>query len=204
MLNIGFPELFLLCLLGVLFLKPDEFRSMIRQLGKWSAEMRKMSREFTSELAREADFDEIRDSARKIEDQLLKSGIDTEGELFGADDDAEMGDELEDGGIGGAGPDAEMSLAMGDEIEDEMAPPKPDGDAPGPERSIPRESDSRSGSSAPVDDEPNGDEPSGDAPGDDGTDDDESGGRAPDGDAPGADASPHSSSGAGNPFLGSG
>lgn len=196
MLNIGFPELFLLCLLGVLFLKPDEFRSMIRQLGKWSAEMRKMSREFTSELAREADFDEIRDSARKIEDQLLKSGIDTEGELFGADDDIAMGDELDDEG---AGTEGEMSLAMGDDIEDEMAPPNsaptegptnstPDvparagegaahdsnGDAPGPDRSIPRESGSQ--------------------PADDG----------PENDASGVDAPPASSPGGGNPLLGSG
>ncbi len=192
MLNIGFPELFLLCLLGVLFLKPDEFRSMIRQLGKWSVEMRKMSREFTSELAREADFDEIRDSARKIEDQLLKSGIDTEGELFGADDDAEMGDELDDGGmggIGGAGPDGEMSIEMGDEIEDEMAPPEPAGDKPGPERSIPRESNSR-----PVDNAPGADAPGIEAPEADAQEDNE----------PGVDTPPPSPSSDGNPFLGSG
>ena len=65
-------ELLFLALIAALFFKPDELRRAARKMGKWTSEIRKMSREFTSELIREADIVELREEAHKIEKDISR------------------------------------------------------------------------------------------------------------------------------------
>ena len=68
----GMMELIFLALIAALFFKPDELRRAARKMGQWSTEIRKMSREFTSELMREADIVELREEAHKIEKDISR------------------------------------------------------------------------------------------------------------------------------------
>lgn len=62
-----FGQYIFVALVAALVLGPREMRRSARQLGKWLYDVRKMSHEFTSELKREADLIELRESAREIE-----------------------------------------------------------------------------------------------------------------------------------------
>ena len=70
MLGLSFSELALLAFIGILFLKPDELRRMARKAGGWMSDVQRMSREFTRELVREADLQDLRDEVRKIKTDI--------------------------------------------------------------------------------------------------------------------------------------
>lgn len=79
-MGLGLGELLLLAFLGILFLKPAELRRTAKMLGRWMAEMRRMSHEFTSELTREVDFSEIKKIKSDLEGAVRR-------ELDGPDDE---------------------------------------------------------------------------------------------------------------------
>ena len=64
---------FLLALIGILFLKPDELRRMARTAGQWITKIRRMSNEFKSELIREADLQDLRDQVRQFKSNITES-----------------------------------------------------------------------------------------------------------------------------------
>ena len=66
----GFTELLILALIGVIFLGPRELARIAYKLGSWTRSVRRMSQEFMYELTREADLEEARDEARKIEEMM--------------------------------------------------------------------------------------------------------------------------------------
>lgn len=135
----GLPEGLLLALIAVLFLRPNELRSIARKAGYWISEMRRMSAEFTGELSREADLMELRETAREIEKDLDLSGALRDDELsdaygLGEEDDYTMGDEPpleieagaiteqdEDGGLDRVEPVEEETPAADSAQEDEDA-----------------------------------------------------------------------------------
>lgn len=53
--GIGFPELVLILLLAGLVLGPQRIREVSRMLGKWIAQLQKMTREFSRQLNSELD-----------------------------------------------------------------------------------------------------------------------------------------------------
>lgn len=122
----GLPEGLLLALIAVLFLRPNELRSIARKAGYWISEMRRMSAEFTGELSREADLMELRETAREIEKDLDLSGALRDDELsdaygLGEEDDYTMGDEppleIEAGAI--TEQDEDGGLDMVEPVEEE-------------------------------------------------------------------------------------
>ena len=52
----GFGELLLLILVGVIFLKPTDLRQAASTAGRWMRQVRGLSQEFTREWGREADW----------------------------------------------------------------------------------------------------------------------------------------------------
>lgn len=70
-MDFSLGELLLFAFIGIIFLKPDEIRKIARTAGRWMGEVQRMSREFTSELTREFDLDEFRQTARELKEQLM-------------------------------------------------------------------------------------------------------------------------------------
>ncbi len=64
MLNIGLSEGLLLLVLGLLFLKPDQFSETARWLGRNLREARKMGKSFGQALLQESDFKDLGDVAK--------------------------------------------------------------------------------------------------------------------------------------------
>jgi len=70
----GAFELLFLALIGVILLGPEQTAKMAYKLGRWVREVQKMSRDFTSELTREADLEDIRKETKKIEQTIVSTG----------------------------------------------------------------------------------------------------------------------------------
>ena len=69
---------FLLALIGIIFLKPDELRRMARTAGQWITKIRGMSNDCTSELIREADLQDLRDQGEQFKSNITESIDDLE------------------------------------------------------------------------------------------------------------------------------
>ena len=77
----GAFELLFLAVIGVLLLGPEQTSKYAYKLGCWIRDVQKMSREFSSELTREAELDDIRNETKKKERAIV-----TTGQEFKADD----------------------------------------------------------------------------------------------------------------------
>ncbi len=65
--DVGFSELFLLAVLGLLILGPERLPAVARTLGGWVRRGRKMAAEFQSELEREVDLKEFKQLKHEVE-----------------------------------------------------------------------------------------------------------------------------------------
>ena len=81
--DVGFSELFLLAVLGLLILGPERLPAVARTLGGWVRRGRQMASEFQRELEREVDLSEIKQ---------LKHEFDKAGQPF-----RDAGDTLKEG-----------------------------------------------------------------------------------------------------------
>lgn len=68
--DVGFSELFLLAVLGLLILGPERLPAVARTLGGWVRRGRKMAAEFQRELEREVDLQELKQLKHDIEQPL--------------------------------------------------------------------------------------------------------------------------------------
>lgn len=77
--DVGFSELFLLAVLGLLILGPERLPAVARTLGGWVRRGRKMAAEFQSELEREVDMKEFRQLKHEVEQsaQPLREAADS-------------------------------------------------------------------------------------------------------------------------------
>lgn len=71
--DVGFSELFLLAVLGLLILGPERLPSVARTLGGWVRRGRKMAAEFQRELEREVDLQELRQIKQDVEQPLREA-----------------------------------------------------------------------------------------------------------------------------------
>lgn len=80
--DVGFSELFLLAVLGLLILGPERLPAVARTLGGWVRRGRKMAAEFQSELEREVDLREFKQLKHEVEQvaQPLREAAETLGE----------------------------------------------------------------------------------------------------------------------------
>ncbi len=65
--DVGFSELFLLAVLGLLILGPERLPAVARTLGGWVRRGRQMASEFQRELEREVDLTEIKQLKNEVE-----------------------------------------------------------------------------------------------------------------------------------------
>ena len=65
--DVGFSELFLLAVLGLLILGPERLPAVARTLGGWVRRGRQMASEFQRELEREVDLSEIKQLKNEVE-----------------------------------------------------------------------------------------------------------------------------------------
>ena len=77
--DVGFSEIFLLAVLGLLILGPERLPSVARTLGGWVRRGRKMAAEFQSELEREVDLKEFKQLKHEVEQaaQPLREAVET-------------------------------------------------------------------------------------------------------------------------------
>ena len=68
MFDVGFSELLLLAVLGLLILGPERLPAVAKTLGTWVRRGRRMAREFQYELEKEVDLQSIRDLKKDIDD----------------------------------------------------------------------------------------------------------------------------------------
>lgn len=68
MFNIGMGEGVLLLILGLIFLKPDQFSQSARWLGRHLHEARKIGRSFTQALLQDSDLKDFRNATKKVEE----------------------------------------------------------------------------------------------------------------------------------------
>lgn len=69
-MSIGLTEAAVVALIGAAFLKPEELRHAAKKIGGWLGEAQKLSRGFMSELAREADVEDIRETTRALKQTI--------------------------------------------------------------------------------------------------------------------------------------
>jgi sec-independent protein translocase protein TatB len=60
MFDIGFPELFLLCIIALLVLGPERMPEAVRTLGLWIGRLRRNFTRLKQEIEREVGMDEVR------------------------------------------------------------------------------------------------------------------------------------------------
>ncbi len=65
--DVGFSELFLLAVLGLLILGPERLPAVARTLGGWVRRGRQMAAEFQRELEREVDLTEIKQLKNEVD-----------------------------------------------------------------------------------------------------------------------------------------
>lgn len=70
MFNIGMSEGILLLILGLIFLKPDQFSQTVRWLGRHLQEARKIGRSFTQALLQDSDLKDFREATKKVEEAV--------------------------------------------------------------------------------------------------------------------------------------
>ena len=88
MLDIGWPELFIVLVIALLVIGPRDLPRAMHHVGRWVRRARSMTSEFQrhfDEMARDAELDELRDmkrkmSARGIKDEIGKA-IDPSGDM---------------------------------------------------------------------------------------------------------------------------
>lgn len=68
MFDVGFSEVFLLAVLGLLVLGPERLPAVARTLGSWVRRGRKMAAEFQRELEKEVDLQSIKDLQNELND----------------------------------------------------------------------------------------------------------------------------------------
>ena len=88
MLDIGWPELFIVLVIALLVIGPRDLPRAMNRVGRWVRGARSMASQFQrhfDEMARDAELDELRDmkrkmSARGIKDEVAKA-VDPDGDL---------------------------------------------------------------------------------------------------------------------------
>lgn len=73
-MSIGLTEAAVVALIGAAFLKPQELRNAAKKIGGWLGEAQKLSRGFMTELAREADVEDIRETAKALKQTIADAG----------------------------------------------------------------------------------------------------------------------------------
>jgi Sec-independent protein translocase protein TatA len=84
-MEVGIGQLLLIALIAVIVMKPDELRRSMSALGRWMGQMRRLSREFTSELSREADEIEKELEREEKSGKARSDGSDESDESDGSD-----------------------------------------------------------------------------------------------------------------------
>jgi len=70
MFDIGFFELILIAVIGLVVLGPERLPQAARALGRWVGKAKKLSQQFSNELERQIELEEIKASLRKQGEQL--------------------------------------------------------------------------------------------------------------------------------------
>lgn len=76
MFDIGFSELGLIFLIGLIVLGPERLPKVARTLGLWVRRARGYASKITSELEHELDIDEVREHFKETGDHLRRTGED--------------------------------------------------------------------------------------------------------------------------------
>ncbi len=78
MFDIGFFELLLLFVVGLLVVGPERMPAMARQLGAWMGKAKRIVAEFRGDVEKELQWDEVKESLRKEQKPLeeLRSLVD--------------------------------------------------------------------------------------------------------------------------------
>lgn len=104
MFDIGFSELALVFLIGLIVLGPDRLPKVARALGLWVRRARGYASKITSELERELDIAEMREHFKETGDHLKRTGEDFKrtGEDFQSQV-TDLRDSIESGSASGSG-----------------------------------------------------------------------------------------------------
>ncbi len=78
MLDVGFSELLLLAIIGLLVLGPERLPKVARKLGYWAGRARGYVRQMSTELEREVQRAEMKEYVQKSQ-KLLNEKIDLDG-----------------------------------------------------------------------------------------------------------------------------
>jgi len=68
MFDVGFSEIFLLAIIGLIILGPERLPAVARAFGNWVRRGRRMAQEFQRELEREVDLQAVHDLQKDLND----------------------------------------------------------------------------------------------------------------------------------------
>jgi len=149
MFDIGFPELVLVAIVGLLVIGPERLPEALRTLGLWLGRMRRSFMAVKSEIEKEIGMDEVRrqlhneaimDEMKRIEKEVRSTAADVRHQI----DDASSGPEPEQAGTataavehaaateqtGAAGEGADPERPEPEARPGEPAPPKENSEGP--------------------------------------------------------------------------
>lgn len=101
MFDIGFWELALIAVIGLIVLGPERLPGAARNLGLWAGRARMYVRNLRTELEREVNTSELRQDVESARDEMVRSGRELRAEVAGDDETTSQRDSTDDQPAGG-------------------------------------------------------------------------------------------------------